>query len=344
MKALVLEEKGVLNIRDIEIDEELRENDVRIAMKTVGICGSDVHYYSHGRIGPFVVEEPMVLGHEASGVVIEKGAGVTELNVGDRVCMEPGIPRLDSRASRLGIYNLDPDVRFWATPPVHGCMRESVIHPAAFTFKLPEGLSFAEGAMVEPLAIGMQAATKAAIAPGDVALIIGAGTIGLMTAMAALAGGCSKLIVCDVKEPKLKIAESLGSVITVNPKNSDLDAVVRDLSGGWGVDIVFEASGSSAVAGEIFSHLRPGGRVVYIGMPTEAISLDIVAAQTKEARMDTVFRYANMYPRALDLMACGKIDLLPLITETFPFDESIKAYDYALDPKATSVKIQIELD
>ena len=170
MKSLVLERKMELSLRDfpIERDEVLGRHDVRIKMHTVGICGSDVHYYTHGRIADFVVRAPMILGHEASGTVIETGVEVTTLKVGDRVCMEPGIPDPNSRATRLGLYNIDPAVRFWATPPVHGILRPTVVHPAAFTFKLPANVSFAEAAMVEPLAVGVHAATKAQIKPGDV--------------------------------------------------------------------------------------------------------------------------------------------------------------------------------
>ena len=171
MKALLLKETKHLEIADIDIKESVGPNDVRIKIHTVGICGSDVHYYLHGRIGPFIVKEPMVLGHEASGTVIEVGTNVKNLKIGDRVCMEPGIPDLNSRATLLGMYNLDPDVRFWATPPIHGCLRETVVHPAMFTFKLPDNVSFGEGALVEPLAVGMQAAKKAAIQAGDVAVI-----------------------------------------------------------------------------------------------------------------------------------------------------------------------------
>ena len=161
-KALVLEEKLRLSLRDIAVEETLEPRDVRIEMKTIGVCGSDVHYYTHGAIGPFVVRAPMILGHEAAGVIIEVGSAVNELKVGDRVCMEPGIPDPTSRASRLGKYNLDPAVRFWATPPVHGILRPTVVHPADFTFKLPDNVSFAAAAMVEPLAVGVHGADQGA--------------------------------------------------------------------------------------------------------------------------------------------------------------------------------------
>src|SRR5918998_3271389 len=191
MKALVLERKDELALRDFPVEEKLGPRDVRIAPRIVGVCGSDVHYYTHGAIGPFVVKDPMILGHEAAGQIVEVGSAVTELKPGDRVCMEPGIPDPASRATRLGLYNLDPAVRFWATPPVHGCLTPQVVHPAAFTYRLPDGVSYAEGALFEPLAVGLHAATKAQIRPGDLAVVMGAGPIGMLTALAALAGGGS---------------------------------------------------------------------------------------------------------------------------------------------------------
>lgn len=343
MEALVLEKIETLKIRDIDIREPLGPNDVRIALKTVGICGSDVHYYTHGKIGPYVVKEPMVLGHEASGVVTEVGRDVKHLRLGDRVCMEPGVPVPPGRASRLGMYNLDPSIRFWATPPIHGVMRPTVVHPADFTFKLPDNVSFGEGAMVEPLAVGMHAANKAGIKPGDVAVVIGAGTIGMVTILAALAGGCSSVVSTDVKQPKLDLARTLGPVRAVNVANEDASAVVRELTGDWGADIVFEASGHPAASSAALDYLRPGGTLVYIGMPVEPVSFDIVKAQSKEIKVETIFRYAHVYPRALSLMGTGKINLKPLITETYAFAKSIEAYDYATSPKPTSVKVQIEV-
>jgi len=187
MRALVLERQHELSLRDIDLPLSVGAADVRIKIDTVGVCGSDVHYYTHGRIGSFVVEAPMVLGHEAAGTIVEVGAAVTSLKVGDRVCMEPGIPDPSSRASKLGLYNVDPSVVFWATPPVHGVLTPEVVHPAAFTYRMPDNVSFAEAAMVEPFAVGLQAAVKAKIQPGDTAVVTGAGPIGIMAALAALA-------------------------------------------------------------------------------------------------------------------------------------------------------------
>jgi D-xylulose reductase len=342
MKALVLEKANQLTIRDIEIEEHFGADDVRIKVHTVGICGSDVHYYQHGAIGPFVVKQPMVLGHEASGTVIEVGKGVKHLKVGDRVCMEPGIPDPNSKATRLGMYNLDPAVRFWATPPVHGCLRETLVHPGMFAFKLPERVGFEEGALVEPLAVGVHAARKAQIKPGDVALVIGAGTIGIVTAMAAMAGGCSKVIIADVVQEKLNLAASFGA-ISVNVTREDLNEIVKNVTDGWGVDVVFEASGSEAAVSKVFEPLCPGGRVVFIGMPTRPVPVDIVSAQVKEARIETIFRYAHVYPRALLLIESGKVNLKPLVTDRCRFEDSIKAFEYAANPRPSSVKTVIEM-
>src|SRR4051812_49595176 len=175
MQALVLERKDEIRLRNFPVEEKLGPRDVRVALRTVGVCGSDVHYYTHGAIGPFVVKQPMILGHEAAGEVVEVGAAVTELKTGDRVCMEPGIPDPGSRATRLGKYNLDPAVRFWATPPVHGILRPTVVHPADFTFRLPDNVSYAEGAMVEPLAGGGDGPAQGQGGPGGPAGGVGGG-------------------------------------------------------------------------------------------------------------------------------------------------------------------------
>ena len=341
MQALVLEKKGKLSLRDFEVATALGPQDVRIKTHTVGICGSDVHYYTHGKIGHFVVREPMILGHEASGTVIETGSEVTHLKAGDRVCMEPGIPDFTSRASKLGIYNVDPAVRFWATPPIHGCLTPEVIHPAAFTYKLPDTVSFAEGAMVEPFAIGMQAALRARIQPGDIAVVTGAGPIGMMVALAALAGGCAKVIVADLAQPKLDIIGAYDGIETVNIRNRPAAEAVAEATDGWGADVVFECSGAAPAILGVDKLARPGGAVVLVGMPVEPVPVDIVGLQAKELRVETVFRYANVYDRAIALIASGKVDLKPLISDTLPFADSIAAFDRAVEARETDVKLQI---
>lgn len=342
--ALVLERQHELALRDIDLPQEVGPRDVKIRIHTVGVCGSDVHYYTHGRIGPFVVAAPMVLGHEAAGTIVEVGSDVTNLKVGDRVCMEPGVPDPNSKASRLGMYNVDPAVTFWATPPIHGVLTPHVVHPADYTFRLPDNVSFAEGAMVEPFAVGMQAAAKARIAPGDTAVVLGAGPIGIMVAIAALAGGCARAIVADLAQPKLDIAAQYQGVIPVNIRETDLAAEVGRLTDGWGADVVFECSGSPRAWQTIFSLLRPSGCIVAVGLPVEPTPIDIALASTKEARIESVFRYAHQYDRALALMGSGKVDLKPLISETFAFKDAIKAFDRAVEARPTDVKLQIRME
>lgn len=344
MKALVLERTRELALRDIDLPQQVGPGDVRIKVHTVGVCGSDVHYYVHGGIGPFRVDAPMVLGHEASGTVVETGADVTHLRVGDRVCMEPGVPRLDSPATLRGLYNLDPDVRFWATPPIHGCLTPFVVHPAAFTYRLPDNVSFAEGAIVEPLSIGLQAAKKAAMKPGDLAVVIGAGTIGAMTALAALAGGAARVILADVVPDKLALFAGNPAVTTVDVRTRPLAEAVAEASGGWGADVVFEASGSANAYAGLVDLMCPGGCAVLIGMPVAPVPLDVVALQAKEGRIESVFRYANIFPRALALIASGAIDVKPFISRTFPFSEGVRAFDEAASGHPRDVKIQIEMD
>lgn len=342
MKALVLEKAHEITLRDVELPLHVGPRDVKIRMHTVGVCGSDVHYYQHGGIGPYVVDAPMILGHEASGVVAEVGAEVTHLKPGDRVCMEPGIPDMDSRAVREGFYNLDPAVRFWATPPIHGCLTPFVVHPAAFTFRLPDNVSFGEGAIVEPLAIGLQAAKKAALKPGDVAVVIGAGTIGAMTALAALAGGAARVILADLVPEKLALFAHNPAVTTVDVRSASLADTVQALTDGWGANVVFEASGSTRAFDNVFDLLCPGGCLVLVGIPAAKVAFDIVAIQAKEARIESVFRYANIFPRALALIASGQVDVKPFISRTFAFEDGIAAFEEAAAGRVTDVKIQIE--
>ena len=344
MKALVLEKVNELVLKEVMTPTEVGANDVKIKIQAVGICGSDVHYLSHGRIGHFIVEKPMILGHEAAGIVTAVGSNVMHLKEGDRVCMEPGIPQPQSAETMQGIYNLDPDVQFWATPPYDGCCSEFVIHPAAFTFKIPEHMSYAEGAMVEPLAIGMQAATKADIKPGDIGLVYGAGTIGVMCALSALASGCAEVIVVDVVNEKLATVNDYEGITVVNSLSQDVAEVVAAKTGSRGVNVVFECCGVEAVITRICQHVAPNGTVVLVGMPVEPVKFDIVAAQVKEITFKTIFRYANMYPKTINLIASGKLNVKPLISKTYKFEDSLKAYARALEANPSDVKIMIEME
>ena len=343
MKALVLEKKLQLSLRDIDLPKEVHPNDVKIKMHTVGICGSDVHYYTHGKIGPFVVKEPMVLGHEGSGTVIEIGSNVSNLKVGDRVCIEPGVPDVYSKEYMKGLYNLDPKLTFWATPPDHGCLTPEVVFPSNFVFKLPENVSYAEGAMIEPLAVGLQAAEKAKIIPGETALVMGCGPIGLVIALTALAGGCSKVFIADIVSEKLKMCNNFENLIPIDLNKDDPSNVIKKNTNNWGANIIFEASGATKAYETIFDSICPAGRVVIVGNPMNPIPMDFATLLTKEIEIKTVFRYAHQYERAINLLSSNKIDVKPMITDTVAFDDSIKAFERAAENLPEDVKIQIQL-
>jgi len=327
MQALVLEKAKQLRIREIELNEVMGPDDVTIKIHTVGICGSDVHYYEYGSIGTYIIREPMVLGHEASGTVIAVGANVKNLKVGDRVCMEPGIPNKNSREYRMGRYNIDPDVKFWATPPIHGCLRPIVVHPADFTFKLPDNVSFGEGALVEPFSVGVYAVDKAAIKLGSTALVIGAGTIGIVTALAAMAAGAGKVIVADISEKRLDLCSSrYPSLVTLNVADKSLKEAIAGLDIG-AIDFVFEASGATRSLQNAMEVVAAGGCIVQIGCPIKESSFSISVAQSKEVRLEFIFRYAHVYPKVIALLASGKVDAKLLITKNYSFSDSVKAFE-----------------
>eukprot|EP01147_Barroeca_monosierra_P002708 gene2708-8118_t len=395
-RALVLNKVDDLELRDIDVVEPFTENDVRIDIHKVGICGSDIHYYSHGCIPPFYLNEPMILGHEASGVVTEVGKNVHHLKVGDRVCMEPGVPDFQSKASLSGMYNLDKNVRFWATPPPqyatqinhsaspwkagHGCLRPSVVHPAALTFKLPDNVSLEVGALVEPLAVGMHAATKAKIRPGDTAVVLGAGPIGMVTILSALAGGCARVLVSDLSEVKLDIAKQLapgkifGFPVDQGEEVNEMQKLLQD----HGADVVFECAGHHEAAVNAVRIAAIGGRVVLVGCASKPVPLEVGMMQfylsvipvedvkvnslsyirdtfynalktvifgmtgypihTKELSMTGIFRYAGVYPAAINLLASGAIDLNPIISKHWQFKDSVHAFDFARNAPLDCVK------
>jgi D-xylulose reductase len=343
MRAAVLKEKGRIEIEDVPRPGPPGPGEVSIAMDTVGICASDAHYYTDGHVGRFVVEKPMILGHEGSGEILAVGEGVTHLAAGDRVCMEPGIPDSASRAAREGRYNVDPGVRFWATPPIDGCLVEQVNHPAAYTYRLPNGLSYAEGALIEPFAVGLEAVKRAQMAPGDIAAVIGCGTIGIMTAIAARNGGASRVYVSDVVPDRLALLEGMDDVVPVDASVEDLGERVRHDTTGWGPSAVFEASGAQPAYDSLWELPAPGGVVVLVGIPGEPVKLDVSTAQSRGTRIETVFRYANVYQKAIDLAAGAGTDLAPLVSETFPFEQVIDAFDRFLEGRPTDTKLQIRV-
>ncbi|MXX67232.1 MAG: NAD(P)-dependent alcohol dehydrogenase [Chloroflexi bacterium] len=343
MKALVLNGPLDLELSDLPAPGAPEPGQVRVKVKAVGVCGSDVHYYEHGRIGDFVVEEPMVLGHEAAGVVEAVGDGVRSLSPGDAVAMEPGVPCGDCRECRIGRYNLCKDVRFWATPPIDGVLAEFALHPAAMTYKLPAGMTLDEGALMEPLAVGVHACNRGGVGPGCVVAVNGAGPIGCVTLMAALAFGASQVVVADVVPDRLERARELGAETVVDARSESLASAVMSATGGRGADVGIECSGHPSGPQTLVDAAAPGGQVVLVGMGPQPTGLDLVTAMVKEVDLATVFRYAHNYPTAIDLTASGRIPVARLVTDRFPLDDAVAAFEFASAGRPGTCKVMIDV-
>ncbi|MBQ6374509.1 MAG: NAD(P)-dependent alcohol dehydrogenase [Clostridia bacterium] len=301
-------------------------DDVLIKIQAVGVCGSDLHYYKTGSIGDFVVEFPFILGHEAAGVIEAVGENVKNLKKGDRVCMEPGVPCMKCEECLTGNYNLCKDVKFWATPPYDGVLSEYVAHPAAFTFKIPDNMSFTEGALVEPLAIGLHACNTGNVKLGHTVAIVGAGCIGLVTLLAAKAYGATQIIVGDVLDKRLDKARELGA-IAVNTKEEDFAAKVMELTGGRGADVCIDCAGFSATVDACLSSAKRAGMVVIVGLGQDRVDgFNTSIMSTKELTVKSIFRYRNLYPTAINAIGDGRINVGAIVSHRFKFDDTIDAF------------------
>ncbi|OAD60333.1 Sorbitol dehydrogenase [Eufriesea mexicana] len=324
--------------------EEPDENEVLIQMGCVGICGSDVHYWVNGRIGDFVVRQPMIIGHEASGVVVKLGKNVTNLKVGDRVAIEPGVSCRLCNYCKEGRYNLCKKMVFCATPPVHGNLRRFYKHAADFCFKLPEHVSLPEGALLEPLSVGVHACKRANIGIGSKVLILGAGPIGLVSLLVAKAMGANKIVITDLEQNRLDLAKKLGANVTLLMKKKDTEAetVQRVIEAmGEEPDKTIDACGAESTIRLAILATRPGGVAVLVGMGAPEVKIPLIHALVREVDIRGVFRYANDYADALELLASRKIDVKPLITHNYKIEETVKAFETSKSGQGNVVKVMI---
>jgi len=342
--------------RDVRLEQRAvptpRPHEVLVRIATVGVCASDVHYYTHGRIGDFVVRQPLILGHEAAGVIVATGADCRRLRVGQRVTMEPGWTCGQCSYCRSGRYNLCPEVVFMATPPVDGAFVEYVAWPEAFTFAVPEGLSLAEAALMEPLSVGLWATARGQVAAGQSVAVFGAGPIGCLVLQAARVRGATTLLAVDLEPFRLELARRCGATHTINAREVDPVEAIRDLLApvqGFaprhcGVDAAFETAGTVPTCRMTLAAARPGGQAVLVGLPPDPlVELDIVAAASREISIHGEFRYANTYPTALALAAAGRVDLRPLITHHFPLTQAGEALAFAEADKRVAMKVMVDV-
>ena len=331
------------DIRKVRIEEREKpvpkEGEVLVKVEYVGICGSDLHYYESGRIGNFIVEPPFVLGHEAGGTVVEVGSGVTHLKAGDRVALEPGKTCGHCEHCKAGKYNLCEDVIFFATPPVDGVFQEYVAHEAGLCFKLPDNVSTLEGALVEPLSVGLHAAMQGGAHIGQTAVVTGAGCIGLVSLLALKAMGVSRVIVVDVIEKRLQKAKELGADYVINGKEQDTVAEIKRLTEGKGCDLSIETAGTQITASQLIQASKKGATIVFVGYSASGeMTLPIGMALDKELTFKTVFRYRNIYPMAIEAIAAGKIWIKDIVTDYFELDDIQHAMDACVENKAEIVK------
>lgn len=333
-----------MEIRDIEMPK-LRDKDVLVKLEYVGICGSDVHYLEHGKIGDFIVDGDFILGHECAGTVIELGSGVQNLKVGDKVALEPGVTCGQCEFCKTGRYNLCPDVEFLATPPYHGSMMKYIAFPENMCFKLPDNITTKEGALVEPLAVGMHAALQGGVKLGDSVVILGAGTIGLVTLLACKAYGATDITVVDVIPKRLEYAKKLGATTVINAAEADALVEVDKMTNKKGVDIVIETAGSARTISQTPYMVKNGGTIVLVGLaPQDIIEFNFAKIMAKEAQIKSVFRYRNIYPTAIKAIAQGIINITGIVTHEFDFEDSAKAFDYVINNKQDVVKAVIKVD
>lgn len=339
----VLYKKDDLRLEQRPIPEP-GDNDVQIRVHSVGICGSDVHYWVHGNIGNFVVREPMVLGHETSGTVSKVGKNVEHLKPGDRVAIEPGVPCRHCEFCKTGRYNLCPDVFFCATPPDHGTLTRYYTHPADFCFKLPDHVSFEEGALLEPLSVGVHACRRSHLSLGQTVLICGAGPIGLVCLLTAQAMGASKVVITDIVDNRLERAVQLGASSAINVAAKSVDDIKREIVNALGdlPDVTIECTGAEASIQIGMLGTKSGGTLVLVGLGPSEVKVPLVDAAVREIDIRGIFRYANCYPTALAMVASGKVDVRPLVTHRFRLESAADAFRVAKTGEGGAIKVMIQ--
>ena len=318
-------------------------HDVLIKVKHCGICGSDIHNFLEGGTGKRLIQFPFVLGHEFAGEVIEVGEAVKNLVPGDRVCVEPGVACGECMYCKSGRYNLCDNMRFMSAYPNRGSMQDYVTFPAKNCFKLPDHLTTVEGALIEPLAVGLHAANRGNVNFGDTVVILGSGCIGIMTLLACKAKGATQIIAVDIFDQRLQKAKELGATYIINSKTEDVTAKVTALTGSRMADVVFETAGRPETFLMAAEATRRGGTLVTVGNISEPTNQKLVEINMKEIDIKCVFRYANVFPLALELIASGQIDITAIAPNIFPFDETPKAFDYAVHNGASVLKCILEM-
>lgn len=331
--------------RHITVEERTRPfpgaRRVLVAPRAVGICGSDLHYYRDGRIGNWVIENPHILGHEFAGVVEEAGRGVDSVRRGDRVTVEPIIPCEDCDSCRGGLYNLCADFRFIGSPHTDGALAGFVSVPESSVHHLPPGMSMEMGALVEPTSIAVHAVRRSELRGGEIAMVIGAGPIGLLIAAVAISYGAAGVFSLDINRNRLRAAERMGAWPVDVSRDISTEKLLAKTEPD-GLDVVYEAVGGPVTLETALEVVRPGGKVVAVGVcAEERIPFNLMLAQSKEATVIPVFLGRDAFPEAIELLSSGEVDGEALLGEPFPLEQAGLAMQMAAAGADGPIKMMI---
>jgi len=342
MRASVLSGASSISVEQRPIPA-VQSDEVLVRVAAVGVCGSDVHYYREGRIGDFVVEGPLVLGHEVSGRIAAVGAGVDPGRIGQRVAIEPQRPCRVCWQCKSGRYNLCPEVAFYATPPVDGGMSEYAVIRADFAHLLPDHASYELGALCEPVSVGIHCCALTSVRPADTVVVMGAGPIGLLAVVAARQRGAGQVIASDIFPKRLEIARELGA-IPVDVRSESIGGVIEERTGGRGADKLFDTSGVRSVIEAAPNLMRKGGAIAVVGLPADdSVTYHMLEVVDKELSIHGVFRYANTYASAVALVSSGQYPVEAVITDRVPLDEALAGFERTLTEKDSTIKVMIEI-
>lgn len=334
MRASVLVRQGVVEVQERPVPTP-QPDEVLVQVGSVGVCGSDVHYYKHGRIGEMVVGSPLVLGHEVGGTVVAVGRDVPEARIGQRVAIEPQRPCRRCRQCKTGHYNLCPYMEFYATPPVDGAFADYVTAPADFAHPVPDELSDAAVALLEPLSVGLWACAKGRVGPGSRVLVSGAGPIGAMVAQAARARGATDVVVTDLVESRRRRITSFGATRALDPATDGEEIAALD------ADAFVDCSGATPAVLSGIRAVRGGGAVVLVGLGAEEMPIPVQHLMNNEITLTGVFRYVDTWPPAIELARTGAVRLDDMVTARYGLDDVEEALNADSDPQSMKAVVDV---
>lgn len=320
-----IREMEILDVPDPEIKDP---SDVKIRMTVLGICGSDIHYYTKGQIGSQVVDFPFTVGHEGAGVVVETGPAVTRVKPGDRIAIEPAMPCYKCDQCLTGRHHTCRSLKFLGCPgQAEGALSEFIVMPEKSCFPLSGNLTSDQGAISEPLAIGIYSVKKAGDIMGKRTGILGYGPIGMSVMLAAKASGADAIYVSDKIDERLKISLKEGAAYCGNPLKNDIVNEIRD-SEPQGLDIVFECCGQQEALEQAVELMKPGGKIIVAGIPEfENWSLNVENTRRREIGLQFIRRQVDCVDTALEMMKSGRINVDNMVTHRFPFNRTKDAFD-----------------